>query len=154
MESEKPMISDTETPHEALEAVHRSRRAIAERLQYPRWFEVAYPLGAGVLIGAIALPDPASAITSSLLAVLLCLAYRHLSERTGVSMSGIGPGRARWAMLALGAVLIVLAGASFVLTERVVWWGPLPLAPVAALSAHVAFRQWLRMYRAEFGGRP
>ena len=142
-------MSTHHAPDEALAAVRRSREAVADRLQYPRWYTPAYALGAGLLIGTIALPSPLDSSASCLLAVALMLSHRYWSDRKGVAVSGLTPSRARPVMLALGALLIVLAGASFVLNARVAWWWPLALAPAAALGAGVAHAQWLRIYRRE-----
>ncbi len=91
-----------------------------------------------------------------LLAATLAFAilWRRWSEKTGVSVTGLSPRRARWVAIALGVVFLALALASvyFGRTSQYVW--VLPLIAAAFVLALVFSRLWMRVYRAETATRP
>ena len=144
------MTADPSSPAEALAAVRRSREAILEQMRFPWWVEAAQALGAGVLIAGLALPGDWSTLVALGVIVGTALWYRAWSNRTGLSLFGIGRGRARWVSLGLGAVLLILFVVSFRLEYGAgLWWAPLPAGVLAALATYVASRLWFRAYRAD-----
>ena len=146
-----PTPPDAPDAAEALQSVRRSREAVAGRLHHPTWYQAAYALGAGAAIAAFALPSEMGPAGASLCALLMLAAHRRWSDRSGIRVRELGPPRARRAAVALSVFLVALILVSLVLQDRGVWWGPLALAPAAALATAFASRQWLRLYRAEAG---
>jgi hypothetical protein len=151
MESEgDPMTSDISTPAEALATVRRTRQAMAERVRYPAWFDVVFAGCAGVMVASQALPPGWPTFVAGGAMVVLVLSGWVLSKRLGVKVSGLAQGRARWVVLGLVAVLLLLTFGSFRLKyPGGVWWAPLPAGVLAALVVHTASRLWMRAYRAE-----
>ena len=139
------MTHDQPTPAEALAAVQASRRAVAGRLQYPWWYDAIYAGSAGALVAGQVLPPPWPALASAGCVIALTLIYRAFTQRTGVSVLGLTPKRARWVSLALGAALIVLVLAAMRVGENV-WWAPLALGALAAVAAWVASKLWRKVY--------
>jgi hypothetical protein len=144
------MTSDPPTPAEALAAVRRTREAMAERVKYPVWFDVVAAGCVGVMVASQALPPGWPTLIAGGAMVILWLSCRALSKRIGVTVTGLARGRARWVVMGLMAVLLLLAFGSFRLKyPGGVWWAPLPAGVLAALAVHAGSRLWMRAYRAE-----
>ena len=142
------MTQDQPTPAEALASVRASREGVAGRLQYPWWYDAIYAGSAGGLVAGQALPSPGPVLTSLACVLALTLMYRAFTQRTGVSVTGLTPRRARWVALGLMVALIVLVLAAMRVGENV-WWAPLALGAVAAAVAYVASNLWLKVYRID-----
>ena len=142
------MTQDQPTPAEALAAVRASREGVAGWLQYPWWYDAIYAGSAGGLVAGQALPPPGPAFASLGCVLALTLMYRAFTQRTGISVKGLTPRRARWVAIALGVVLVVLVLAAMRVGENV-WWAPLGLGALAALIAYAASNLWRQVYRID-----
>ena len=144
------MTSESPTPAEALATVRRTREAMAERVKQPVWFDVVAAGSMGAMVASQALPPGWTSVFAAPCLVLLWLSCRAVAKRTGVTVTGLTRGRARWVVLGLIAVLLLLVFGSFRLKyPGGVWWAPLPAGVLAALAVHTASRLWMRAYRAE-----
>ena len=139
------MTQDQATAAEALAAVRASREEVAVRLQYPWWYDAIYAGSAGGLVAGQALPSPGPALTSLACVLALTLMYRAFTQRTGLSVTGLTPKRARWVALGLMVALILLVLTAMRIGENV-WWAPLALGALAALAAYVASKLWRKVY--------
>ena len=133
---------------EALAAVRASREGVADRLRYPWWYDAIYAGSAGGLVAVQALPPPWPGLGATACTAALLLMFRAFTRRTGFSVMGLTPKRARWVAIGLGVALIVLVFAAMRVGENV-WWAPLVLGLVAALVAHGASKLWRRVYRID-----
>jgi hypothetical protein len=139
------MTRDHPTPAEALAAVRASREGLAGRLQYPWWYDAIYAGSAGALVAVQALPSPWPGLGATACTLALLLMFRAFTRRTGVSVTGLTPKRARWVAIGLGVVLVVLVLAAMRVGENV-WWAPLALGVAAAAVAYAASKLWRRVY--------
>lgn len=146
----EPMETD---PAAALDAVRRARRATVGKVAHASLtYDLIYSALAGGVIASLALPPSISPIGTITCAMGLVVLMRVWSSRSGVWIGGLHPRRARWVSIGLGVVLVALAMAGFALRERGLWQLAAALGPVASLSAFVASRLWMKVYRAEAGG--
>jgi hypothetical protein len=141
-------IGDQPTVAEALASVRASREGVAGRLQYPLWYDAIYAGSAGGIVAVQALPPPWPALGALACTAALLFMFRAFTRRTGLSVMGLTPKRARWVAIALGVLLVLLVVAAMRVGENV-WWAPLMLGAVAAAAAHLAAKLWRRVYRVD-----
>lgn len=143
-------------PAAALAAIQASRRAVHDRVASKGWrYDLAYSaLMAGMVAGQV-LEAPFN-ITASALGVLgLAVIFQVETRRTGLRVTGVSPGQARWVAIGLGLVMAAVMIGLMVLKRTA--GGPSDAALVAGSGA-LAFalaligsRLWRRVYRAEMG---
>lgn len=143
-------MTNDQSPEEVLAAIRQSRATVAERMGEKSWaYDLIYAGLVAVMIGGHAFPSPIGGLGSAFGALGIVLLARKWAERTGVSVSGMSPPRARWVAIGLGVVLVAMIGAVIWSRQAGLWWLPLPLAALAFFVALGASRLWLRVYRAE-----
>lgn len=142
---------ETQSAAEALEAVRRSREAVARRLSKGSWiYDLAYGTVVAGIVGAQAFDPPFGILITSLCIVGLVVMMRVWANLTGVSVTGLNPPRARWVAIALGVVMafMIVGAAALHRDGRPVVLIVL-LAVVAGVIAVAASRLWLKVFIAE-----
>lgn len=103
-------MTDPQTPSEALDAVRKSRAAVAERLTVGSLtYDLIYSGLAGGMIAAWVAPMPWPPLIMGACGLALGLLARTWAHRRGVWVSGLSPTRARWVAIGLGVVLGALS---------------------------------------------
>jgi hypothetical protein len=147
--------NDPETHEQMLAEIRRSQDLVRERVGKSSWsYDLVYSAVAAAFVGGQAAPMPFNVLASAAATLAFAILWRRWSEKTGVSVTGLSPRRARWVAIALGVVFLALALASvyFGRTSQYVW--VLPLIAAAFVLALVFSRLWMRVYRAETATRP
>lgn len=140
------------TPAEALKAIRESRAAVARRAgEGSLTWDLAYSGLVAAIIAVHVFPSPVGVLGSSFGAVGLALLARKKAERTGVYVSDVGPGRARWVAWGLSLFLVGIIVAVIWGSHAGLWWLPLPLAAAAFVASFAGLRLWRRVYRRETG---
>jgi len=148
------MSQAPEDPQKTLAEIRQSQDAVLGRIAKTSWrYDLTYALIAGVMVGGQAAPMPLNILASGGGAMAFGLLWRSWSEKTGVSITGLSPRRARWVAISLGVVFLGLMLTALYFGRRgEAYWG-LPLGVVGFLAALLFSRLWMRVYRAETGGR-
>lgn len=142
-------------PDKLLAEIRRSQKAVRGRIAKASWrYDLTYSTIAAVMVGGQVAPTPFNVLASGGGALAFGLLWRSWSEKTGVSITGLSPKRARWVAIGLGAVFAVLMLAAFHAGRRGEPLWALPLAIVGFVAALAFSRLWLGVYMAETEGRP
>jgi hypothetical protein len=108
------------------------------------------------MVGTQALALPFNVLGSTLGVVVLSALFRHEARRTGLSVTGLSPRRARWVAIGLGALFLpcmlglVWAGRELSSTHLAQLVAGVMVAVFAI--ALIGSRLWRRVYRAEMRG--
>ena len=149
------MSQDPDDTAAMLAEVQRAQDAVRDRVSQASWrYDLAYSTIAAVMVGGQAAPMPFNVLASAGAAAAFALLWRGWSEKTGVSITGYSPKRARWVAISLGVIFagLMIAGLYAGRTGHA-YWG-LPLAVAGFVLAMAFSRLWVKVYRAETGGRP
>ncbi|KAK0343021.1 hypothetical protein LTR94_019905 [Friedmanniomyces endolithicus] len=96
-----------------LAEIRRSQDLVRERVAKSSWsYDLVYSAVAAAFVGGQAAPMPFNVLASAAATLAFAILWRRWSEKTGVSVTGLSPRRARWVAIALGVVFLVLALAS------------------------------------------
>lgn len=144
-------MSDEPENYEAqLAQIRASKHFVRDRVAAGSWrYDIVYSSIAAVMVAGQVAPAPFNVLASGGGALAFGLLWRGWADKTGVSVTGLSPKRARWVALALGALFAVLMLAAFYVGR---WGEPLwalPLGVIAFVAALGCSRLWLRVYRAE-----
>lgn len=144
------MTEPEQTPAEALEAIRKSRAAVADTVAHNSLtYDLIYSsIGALMVAGQVA-PLPFNVLASAGGAVGFAVLARKWAQKTGVFVSGVTPKRARWVAIGLGAVFVVLMLTGIWAGRAHYYWMALPLGVAAFATAWIGSRLWLRVYRSE-----
>ena len=144
------MTEPEQTPAEALEAIRKSRAAVADTVAHNSLtYDLIYSSIAALMVAGQVAPFPLNVVASAGGAVAFAVLARKWAQKIGVFVSGVTPRRARWVAFGLGAVFVVLMLASLWAGRAHHYWMGLPLGVAAFATAWVGSRLWLRVYRAE-----
>ena len=148
------MSREPETHDQMLAEIRRSQEAVRSRIAKSSWrYDLIYSTVAAVMVGGQAAPLPFNVLASGGGALAFALLWRSWAEKSGVSITGLSPKRARWVALSLGAVFAVLMLAALDAGRNGEPLWALPLAAIGFVAALAFSRLWLRVYAAETGGR-
>ncbi|WP_395945863.1 hypothetical protein [Brevundimonas sp.] len=148
------MSQDPQNHEQMLAEIQRSQDAVRERVAKGSWsYDLTYASVAAAIVGCQAAPLPFNVLASVGATLAFVTMWRRWSERTGVSITGVSPPRARWVAIALGVLFGGLALTSVYVgrTGQLIWVAPLTIA--AFVLALGLSRLWMRVYRAETAGR-
>ena len=144
-------MSDERNIHDqALADIRRSHDVVRRRMTRGSWrYDLSYSAIAAVMVAGQALPIPFNVLASGGGAVCLALLWKRWSEKNGVSVTGLSPGRARWAAILVGLLLgAMMIGALYLgRTDQAHW--ALALGAAAFVAALALSRLWMRLYLAE-----
>lgn len=147
---------ESQSAAEALEAVRKSREAVADRLVEGSWlYDLVYGALVAGMVGSQAFDQPLNIVITSVCIFGLLFLMRWWANKTGVSITGLNPPRARWVAIGLGVVMaFFLVGAAAIHREGapVLWIGLLAVG--GGIIAVAASRLWLKVFIAETRARP
>jgi NADH:ubiquinone oxidoreductase subunit K len=154
LESEdRPMTHEPDTPgqdpREALASIQAARSQVVKSADYPFGYDIAYGLVCGLLVAGQGMPNPWSALVLVVSLVGLALMVTWWRKKAGWWVNGYSPKRARWVAIGLAAFLLGLIGVSLYGRIYGPWWLFLVTGGVAAVTAAVAGRLWMRVWRKE-----
>ncbi|CAN5353097.1 hypothetical protein BH09PSE1_BH09PSE1_27960 [soil metagenome] len=146
------MTEPEQTPAQALEAIRQSRNQVRETVRDQKGasrYALIYSAIAAVMVGGQVLSMPLNVLCSAGGAVALALLARSWSQRTGVWVSGVTPGKARWVAIGLGALMLALMLAAVWAGQAGRLWAGLPLGALAFFLAWGGSVLWVRVFLAE-----
>ncbi|PJI90939.1 hypothetical protein [Luteimicrobium subarcticum] len=148
----------TDAPHRsaaasALAEVAAGRATLAQQMRRtPPWYDAVYGLGCGLYVAAFALPFPWMAAGMVVAVVVFSALIGVFRARTGIVLTLSVHERALVALLvAVGAVLVLAAVASFVGGRHGAWWLVVLAAVVAGAAAATLSRRYTRVAIALLG---
>lgn len=136
---------------EALNSIRETRETTLGKMEHwPWWYDSGYALSCALLVAGQGLGTGIGMVCTAIAVAILVVIVRKWQADTGVWVNGYTPKRARWAAMALAALLIGLMGIS-IWFGRVqgVAWVPFVTGAIGAVMGLVGMRVWMRLYRKD-----
>lgn len=136
---------------EALNSIRETRENTLGKMEYwPWWYDAGYAISCALLVAGQGLGTGIGMACTAIALAVLIIIMRKWQADTGVWVNGYTPKRARWAAMALAALLIGLMGISiwFGRVQGVVWV-PFVAGAIGAVMGLVGMRVWMRLYRKD-----